>query len=264
MGECLSHLQLARFQTDDMSAPEARAVQEHLDGCEKCRSLLTEMTANAAEYSAREAVHLEQLTARLTEQPTASDADIRERPWMRRVAVFSGLAAAAAAIVVFAFVFEFGPDAPDGDPSIAFKGSTALEVTAARDGETFAVKDGTHLRAGDAVRFTLTADRPGYVTVFSVDGKGMVSPFYPAAALSVDAAPLEMPSAGKQVLPGSIILDDAPGPERFVALFSDRPFDRRVMIEKTVDAVKTGDFTAPASSIWVQSLVVEKETASGP
>ena len=259
MGECLSHLQLARFKTDDLSVSEARAVQAHLDQCEKCGALLRRMDASAAAYSAREELHLERLAERMTEAPVLDGA----RPWGRRAAIIGGLAAAAAAIFVLAFAVQLDPAATEKDPAVAFKGSFAIEVTAARDNETFAVKDGVHLRAGDAVRFAVTADRPGYLTVFSVDGNGATSPFYPSSPLSADTAPLEIPSAGKQVLPGSIVLDDAPGPERFIAVFSEHPFDRRAVVDESVRGLKNGTI-ASGPSIWVQSVVVEKETASRP
>ena len=260
MGNCLSHLQLARFMTDDLSESEAATVRAHLEACEKCRAVSKQMDVNAAAYSAHEELHLERLDERLA----AASAERGVGSRGRNVAIFCGLAAAAAAVLVLTFVFNAGQDESAGDSVIAFKGSSALAVTAARDGETFAVKEGTHLRAGDAVRFTLTAFHSGYVTVFSVDGKGTVSPFYPAAALSENAAPLEIPAAGKHTLPGSIVLDDAPGPERFVALFSERPFDRSAMVDRSTKALQSGDFTALGPSIWVQSVVVEKETLSGP
>ena len=58
-----------------------------------------------------------------------------------------------------------------------------------------------------------------YVLVGSVDGSGQLARFYPAAA---DGCAVALP-AGDEPLGGSIVVDEAPGPERIVVLVSHQP-----------------------------------------
>lgn len=73
--------------------------------------------------------------------------------------------------------------------------------------------DGQPLGAGSVVGFKVDPGHHQGVVLLSVDGAGQTSVFYPEQG----EAPL--PLAGPSPLPGSLTLDDAPGPEIFVALF---------------------------------------------
>ena len=79
--------------------------------------------------------------------------------------------------------------------------------------------DGMRLSAGDWVQFRYKADGHTHLLVVSIDDDGVIAPLYPdRPGTSVAILP-----DGWHVLAGSIILDDAVGPERIFALFSDRP-----------------------------------------
>ena len=71
------------------------------------------------------------------------------------------------------------------------------------------------LRAGDRIRFGVMAGDARFVVVASVDGRGHASIYQPSTPIAAGKEPLVL-------LPDSIVLDDAPGPERIFALFSDR------------------------------------------
>jgi hypothetical protein len=90
-------------------------------------------------------------------------------------------------------------------------------VFALRDDRVFAIQDGARLRPGDRIRFAVQGGGAAFVLVASIDGRRQVSVYQPSTALGPDAG------AGPQTLPDSIQLDDALGPERIFAVFSDRP-----------------------------------------
>lgn len=110
---------------------------------------------------------------------------------------------------------------PPEVPALAIKGEAAWQVFANRDDQTFPVHDGTLLAAGDRVRFVVTPEGARFLLVVSVDGAGQVSTYYPYGGERSGA----LESAARVELPGSIVLDAAPGPERVFALFSDEPIE---------------------------------------
>ncbi len=81
----------------------------------------------------------------------------------------------------------------------------------------FAPRSGEALAPGDLVRFVVEPRGHRYLLVASIDGAGKVSVYHPfqgtvSAPLGADA---------RVELPGSIVLDRAPGPERIFALLSE-------------------------------------------
>ncbi len=252
MGDCPSHLTLSRFKTDNLNPAEAKSVVTHLATCAACRSLSSSMDENIAQYEAIAESGLDALLHRL-------DAErVRKNSVIRRRAAFSiGIAAAAAAAAVL-LVLSIGtkrPGGPTEDADVAFKGAFSMEVTGRRGADQFAVGQGARLLEGDAIRFTVTVDKPGYVAVFSREADGEVSSFYPDTSPTADPAPLFLDAAGRHTLPGSIVLDDALGKERFIAVFSAQPFDRA----KAAAAVSTSEGTDGLGKQYiVQSIMVMK------
>jgi len=80
---------------------------------------------------------------------------------------------------------------------------------------------------GDALRFSYEAARDGYLLVLDLDGRGTASVLHPFGASA--AAPLA--ANQRDFLPGSVVLDDAPGPEFVIAVFSPRPFEAAPLLE---------------------------------
>jgi hypothetical protein len=128
--------------------------------------------------------------------------------------------------------------APGEEPAVSLKGRPALHVFARRGDRVFAVRAGDTLAAGDAVRLVVEPGGHRYLLIVSIDGAGKVSVYHPFDG-SVSAALGPEP---RVELPGSIVLDRAPGPERIVALFSDAPLSAaaaRASLERTA-AVGSG------------------------
>ena len=81
------------------------------------------------------------------------------------------------------------------------------------------LRPGAVLAPGDAVRFVVEPAGHRYLLVVSLDGAGKVSVYHPFDG--AESAPLA--ATARVEVPGSIVLDRAPGPERIVAVFSDAP-----------------------------------------
>jgi hypothetical protein len=105
----------------------------------------------------------------------------------------------------------------DEEPAISTKGPPALRLFVRRGERVFAPRSGEALEAGDAVRFVVEPRGRRYLLVVSIDGAGQVSVYHPFQGAR--SAPLQ--AAPRVELPGSIVLDRAPGPERVFAVFSD-------------------------------------------
>jgi hypothetical protein len=122
--------------------------------------------------------------------------------------------------------------AAGGDTGIGVKGGPLLHVFARRGdgavgggGLVVRVADGQRLAPGDALRFVLDPTGLPYVLIASVDGAGQVSIYYPFHGEA--SAPIDGRSA--VAVPGSIVLDRAPGPERIYVIYSDHPVQARAV-----------------------------------
>jgi hypothetical protein len=204
---CLSDFALERILVGERMPPaEQAASAQHLSACAACRSRREELAA--VEAQAPDPNFWRRAEGGAFARPA----------WSRRLV--GGLAGAAALATVL--LLSVRPHRADQASSIAAdvraKGDgLALEVVARRaDGRLVPVYDGTALRPGDALRFLLNAPVAGQAAVLGLDGAGHVSVYAPAAPVGTLAV-----AAGPTTLPGSIVLDDAPGEERFVALLCE-------------------------------------------
>lgn len=95
------------------------------------------------------------------------------------------------------------------------KGETSLGFYVLRTGQVYPGDPAVSYHAGDRIQFTYHAGTSSRMVLLSVDGAGQLTTFYPSSGdTPVDVIPGET-----HVLDGSIRLDDAPGPEVFLAFF---------------------------------------------
>ncbi|HEY3358375.1 MAG TPA: hypothetical protein VGQ83_34320, partial [Polyangia bacterium] len=198
----MSDLILDRLVAGELDGRPAAA---HLASCLTCRRRIEELrqAQRGAESAMRAAA------ARLVEER-------RRRPGVRwrslRVGLVGLAAAAAALLVIFGVPVHPGRRpapivAPSGERT---KGAVALDLVVRRpDGRVELVLPGDTLAPGDAIRWRVSSDRPGFVAVVGLDQRGAVTPYYPRGAALAPVAP-----GRDQLLEGSIELDDAPGTER--------------------------------------------------
>jgi hypothetical protein len=248
MADCPSRFTLASLRAGDLPPDEIRRVEAHVGSCDACRAVIGEIDANVAEYEARADDHLARLLTRIEDEPEEAEVvPLAPRRRSRVVVVAAAVGALAAAAMLALVLIPVLGDRDDEDQGdIRFKGSLAVEIVAQRDGEQFKVTDGTELRADDAIRFVVTTGEPGWITVFSIDRTGRLSPFYPDADPASSPDPLRIDSAGRNELPGSIILDDSRGHEEIVVVFCRERFDRSRVHRAVAGA---GDPTAAVDAL---------------
>lgn len=225
MSECVSRYMLARLQSGDLPDDEAKRIRAHVETCDACGRAMGELASNVADFDARQADQLDRLMARID-----ADGEIvpmhRERPGSKRQWLAVGALAAAAMLALgLMVVLNRGASAPAPD-EVGFKGTMSVEVVAKRGDQQFKVAPKSALTENDALRFIVTTATPGYLDLFSVDAAGQVYPYYPESDPLTAPAPMEIPRPGKQVLPGSVILDDSRGTEHIIVVFSKKPFRR--------------------------------------
>ena len=119
---------------------------------------------------------------------------------------------------------HWGLDAEADEASDGVKGPSELMLVARRGGRVAVVDRWNHeLNPDDEVRMVVTSgdSTRQWLLIASVDGNAEAHVYFPYEGEK--STPIE--HAGRWEVPGSIILDASPGPERFFAFFSNRPLD---------------------------------------
>jgi len=199
------------FALDDLSLHGGGSADlaTHVAACPACQAYLAAQAAEAERF----ALAAPAVWRRVVETGRRAHGRRWPRAWL---GVPLALAGTLAAWVVLA------PVQPP--PYTGAKGAFALTVVARRGGEVFTADGLTLLRGGDELRFVPgAAARPGFIVIVSVDGTGALSHYVPS---DPDAESLPLPPVGEP-LPGSIVLDDAPGPERLLVVLTSRPVPAR-------------------------------------
>jgi hypothetical protein len=155
------------------------------------------------------------------------------------------------------------------DPIISVKGASLVEVFARRNAAgsvggkpaVVRVAEGARLASGDALRFVLYPTGLSHVLIASVDGAGAVSiyfPFHGEASATIDGRTA-------MSVPGSIVLDQAPGPERLFIIYSAQPVSARAVREALAATAAAGPSairvtrTLPLPGTTQATVMFEKE-----
>jgi len=215
---CLSDLTLDRLVAGEITAAdELAAIEAHLSACALCSRRRSELEAAPAQIPDREWLD------KLRTAPPA-----RRRPLILASGAIA--LAAVAALVLVVRPRTLAPTAGEGAvdaPAAAGAGATERAASTRIKGSALAldlfVRRGEQpaepvfadvpLRAGDAIRFRVRAAEGGYLTIIGLDGDGKVSRYAPAGGGA--ALPF---AAGERAIDGSVILDEAPGEEKVIAL----------------------------------------------
>jgi len=218
--------QLRRLAADDLSDQERRAVRAAVAEDPALAARLAEIReADDAFLAARpfQAVKDELFAwAALVPAEAPSGPGFFARIFSRR-AVFWSLAAVATALVLGVLLPAgnevASTDVTDPDrPANRLKGAAAMEAWLDVEGHPQRVEPGVELAAGDRLQFKITTTRT-HLALLGVDGTGTVSRYVPVGGdVSADFVP-----GNARPLSDALVLDDAPGPEVFVAFLSDEP-----------------------------------------
>jgi len=261
-GPHLSPVELDSLALSLLPEEERARAQAHVDACEQCRAELAAAGAHRDEFS--------RAVFPRTVEP------LRERS--RRRSLWSWLrwpslavpALAAAAAAGFLLVKDRnrtvepveGPGI-GGEHGLAVKGDSLFQVFRRQpEGGPAPVLEGARVRTGDEIRFVVMPGESAFVLVVSIDGAGTASVYHPfGGTASGPVTPRQ-----RTELPGSLVLDDSPGPERFFALFSKEPLDAAPVLEalrgigaRGANAIRSERRLELAGAAAQSTLLVEKE-----
>lgn len=221
MSEHLASLVIDALAGGHLPAAEAAEARLHVERCARCRDDLDTATAACAHFSQ---VVLPRTVGTLRPRT----------PWWR--AFGPAVIVPALAVAVLLIWLVQGPDAPTNEPALQIKGERTFQMFANHGGKIVPVRDATRLGPADQIRFIVGSRDLRFLLVASVDGAGKATVYYPFGGERSGPVSKE-PSE----LPGSIVLDAAPGPERVFALFSREPLDAVIVTSALTAIGKAGD-----------------------
>lgn len=208
---CLSDLVFDELLADELREPSAERVEQHVAECPRCRERLQALRRGQQEF--------------LQRHPVAPRVARRAS---RTYAVFTTGAAVALAAL---WLVGRGPDTAGGTLDGRSKGAPSLGFHVKRSGRVFQGANGEHVKAGDQLRFTVTNAPLRHVAVFSRDGSGTATVYYPPESRS-----RVLGSAPQTDLDAAVQLDAAQGEETLLGVFCDTPFELeplRAALERT-------------------------------
>ena len=212
MSACPSRLELSRWEPYPEPA-RPPALVEHVGACRRCSAVFTDIAEaryqllgdDPAEASARAPRAI--LAAALRSKA--------RRSWWRFL--LPALLVPATAVALLLVKPALGPHHGNLLGS-AVKGRLIVETYCKRGEQVFPAADGAEFVAGDRLRFAYSQDRPGFLTIFGVDDRGGVFPYYPEHTL----VGIQVEAGARVLLPGSVELDHHQGWERVFAIWSER------------------------------------------
>ena len=255
---CPSDLDLDEMLSGDLvGLPRGVDLRRHIDSCAICGPRLTARQADPV--LAPDPLVFHPLLSSL-----AATARVRaRRRWM-------GLGGALGSAAVAGLVlWGHRASSPDESSVDRTKGALALTVhvkrTAAKGGTPTveAVNGEGPLGAGEEMRFTIAAARPGFAVVLGLDGAPSVTIYVPAAGSTARPTPVE--ATRPVTLPGSVIADETSGFERIVAVVCPTETSPDTLREKARAALaRAGGRPEAVASLGtgcVESSVLLRKTA---
>lgn len=220
---CLRAIELEAHRLGELAEGRRAEVRVHVEGCPDCQARLGQLEQEAQRFASEVNVAAAsvQILARLE-----AEAARPRRAWLR----WATLALPAAAVLAFV-TLRAGPE-PRGP--LLKGGGPSLQMMLKGPAGVVPVAPEQALHAGDQIQFLYHAAGHPFVIVVEVDGAGVVTALQPGEGR--ESWPVQ--SSGTHVLPGSIILDEAVGPERVFAVFSDAPLPVEAVVEAVKAAVK--------------------------
>lgn len=222
-GERPSLLLLGRYAAGELDVETHERLRATLD--DHSRQQLAEIEAAVAMMPPLDLRALRRRAASLPSDLPAPVPANNTRNFRGRIYGWAPLFAMAAAILFAALVFL----QPIDEPDIRVRSGETLQIYHLASSGGLPYKAGTALGENDMLAFSVSAAGHSGVVVLSVDGNGTVSVFYPQSG----DVPEPIEGAGLVNLPGSVILDGAPGPEIFLAVFDRSVAEAKKQVEHT-------------------------------
>ena len=226
-------------------------VTRHVASCADCQGYVTALQAEQRVYDQMRSP--QQFLQKLERRAEAESQQKRARPWL---AWFGGLAAAGLAIAVLApAAFSDHSHLPVTSGVITKGGGLNVVYRRGEKGSPQPVAADARLRKGDALRFAYDSDVAGHLLILDLDGTGEASVFYPYGGSG--SAPLAAGSS--DFLAGSVVLDDAPGPEWIIALFSPRPLEAETFLAQLRAQQGSSSVHLSCDDCRVSTLRIQKQ-----
>lgn len=252
---------LDRIHSGELVGPEAVAIRALAQHDPAMRETFAALAAEDAQFSqelpwdavkgsilSRAQALADEVPAPL---PSARWGSLPASSWLRFLVPL-----ASAAVVLVLLV---SAPAPGPNSASRIKGDR-LAAWARIEGHTEPIEAGATLRAGDQLQFRVTTTQD-HLVLLGVDGTGTVSRYLPLAG--EQALPWS-PGVGV-AMPSALVLDDAPGPEVFLALFLADPVAVDDLEHAVSDVVARGGARAILDHDWSDvapesdSFWIEKE-----
>ncbi len=201
MSACPSELVLDRLVVGELADSAHDGVRDHVSGCARCTGRLDERKAIAATFASDVGLEM-----RVAAAQRAVGGPRRRATWIAA----AGAVAAAAVVLIVVVRRPQGGEEQGGTPGIRTKGGLSLGLVAKHlDGQIESVTSPATLAPGEAIELEISTKTAGFVAVVSVDAAGVVSTY---------AAPQRLEAGARQLLDGSIVLDETLGVERLFAV----------------------------------------------
>lgn len=199
---CPSDVTLHRLRAGELGGEQARALQQHVDGCEPCTARMTENAAGFAAWNEGDPVRMLAAIRRGADQRSSGG-------WWRSLTRFAlaPLALAASAVAIFVALPERG--APS---TTRMKGGAILHVFRLQAGVAVEAISGDRFAPGEPLQLTVDVPKDSLVQIAGVEADGDLYPIWPREGRS---AFVPMKAGAGQRLPGAVTLDDVPGSETF-------------------------------------------------
>jgi hypothetical protein len=212
-------LLLERFIAGEIDENGARQVTEHCSTCAECSDYLTSLKTARRQFQA------EYPFSRFMRAATPA----ARQPWyealldgLRRPALVPAYGFIAVFLIMSPILYVKYFQAPS-QREIAFKGDDGLSFLLKRNGRVSDCTTRDTLYPGDQIQVLYTCSKHGNLSLLSVDAHGAISWYHPDRNSPVCSVPVK---PGKNGYPSGIQLDDSPGQELVIALFSSAPLSK--------------------------------------
>lgn len=250
--DCASSLTFDRYLANELETGDRERLEAHVAGCSACAARLGRLKEQAEAFlSAYPAPSLAQVASEPEAPPstiasspsaaerapslavapsgpseavpTARSRTLGRRARSRRFEWVGGLALAAAAVLLAVFFWPGAKPTPldEPGPRTRIKGKPFIGFHIKRGEGSVPGRDGQTLHPGDNIRFVYHSLRPAHLALIGVDRARQVSVYVPYGG----ARSLPIVAAKERGLPGSIVLDETLGTERYFGVFCPEPFE---------------------------------------
>jgi hypothetical protein len=251
----ISDLALERYALGELSPEEEARMQAELARNEVLRGRLDALRESDRQILGSYPVDemAEAIRGRMRAESSAPRGFTRERTIRRFPPLAFALPIAAAVLLFISFLVA----RERIFPSYA---STASEVTRLKGVKTHLtvyrkaadgaeeLGDGQASRQKDVLQISYTAAEAKYGVILSLDGRGTVTWHLPGRYAGAALAAPALSQQGEVILPSAYELDDAPGFERFILVYSAAPFDVRT-VEQAARALASKPKAADTGSL---------------